>query len=103
MGLAPGRQVPFSRPGPSDIRAPAIHPMVLDRECEAIRAKVSVAFMVACALETQTRLARDLDPELHKLLGAAHGQALYIMCRHRAKLREARHAFRERERTEPTA
>ena len=74
-----------------------------DEECEALRVRVSVAFMLAGALEVQTRLARDLDPELHKLLGSAHGQALHVMARGRARLREARRGSRERERAEAGA
>ena len=75
-----------------------IPPVLLDQECEALRVNVSVAFMLSGALEVQTRLARDLDPELHRLLGAAHGQALFVMVRDRGKLRDARRAFGERER-----
>lgn len=61
---------------------------VLDPERERLRVHAAVAFMVAGALEVQTRLARELDPELHKLLSAAHGQALHVMARERRKLQE---------------
>jgi hypothetical protein len=73
--------------------------VLLAPECEAIRCRMSVAFMLGSALEVQTRLAADLDPELHRLLSSAHGQALHVMTRERAKLREARQNFHERERS----
>lgn len=76
---------------------------MLDQDYEAVRVKVAVAFMLAGALEVQTRLSRELDPDLHKLLSAAHGHALHVMARDRAKLREARRAFHERERAAATA
>lgn len=77
--------------------ASPIPSVLLDEDCEAVRVKVSVAFMVAGALEVQTRLVRDIDPALHKLLSAAHGQALHVMACERAKLRNARRTFRERD------
>jgi hypothetical protein len=70
---------------------------------EAVRVKMSVAFMVAGAVEVQARLSRDLDPELYKLLNAAHGQALHVMCRERMKLRDARRAAHDRARAEVSA
>ena len=69
----------------------------LDEDCEAIRVRVSLALMVAGALELLTRLAREIDPELHQLLGSAHGQALHAMSRQRIRWRETRQAIRKRE------
>ena len=80
--------------------AAAIPPVLLDEGCEHLRVKVSVAFMLAGAVEVEARLARDVDPELHKLLTAAHGQALHVMSRERNKLRDARRVIRERDQTQ---
>jgi len=75
-------------------------PALLAEDFEALRVKTSVAFMVAGAAEVLARIARDIDPELHKLLGAAHGQALHVMSRERNKLRAARRVIRERDQTQ---
>jgi hypothetical protein len=58
-----------------------------DPERERLRVRVSVAFMLAGALEVQARISRDLDPALHQLLVSAHGQALHVMAKARAELR----------------
>ena len=83
--------------------ATPIPPVLLDDECERIRVASSVAFMLSGALEVQARIARDVDPELHRMLSAAHGQALHVMARERARLLEARRAFKERQQREKTA
>jgi hypothetical protein len=80
--------------------AAPIPPALLDESCEQLRVRVSVAFMLAGAVEVEARLAVDIDPELHKLLAAAHGQALHVMSRERNKLRDARRVIRERDQTQ---
>jgi hypothetical protein len=79
------------------VSTPAV---LLDEGCEHLRVKVSVAFMLAGAVEVEARLARDIDAELHKLLTAAHGQALHVMSRERTKLRDVRRVIRERDQTQ---
>jgi hypothetical protein len=57
---------------------------------EGLRVKASCAFMISGALEVQAQIAREIDPELHKLLIAAHGHCLHVMAQARDKLRDAR-------------
>jgi hypothetical protein len=60
---------------------------LLDPARDVVRVRVSVSFMLSGALEVQARLAREVDPELHRLLLAAHARALETMVRERTRLR----------------
>lgn len=62
-----------------------IDPVLVEPDVEAERVKCAVAFTLSGALELQHRLARDLDPELYRLLGAAHGRCLEVMAQSRKR------------------
>jgi hypothetical protein len=61
-----------------------------DSNEEQARAFAAVASMIAWNLEVACRLAKPIDPALHRLLSDAYARALQVMTEQRASWRDLR-------------